>query len=552
MQQETEKTNYLKGAAILAAASIFVKIIGAVYKIPLFQDGVLGDEGTGDFQVTYSVYTLILTISTAGVPAALSRLVSSAKAKGDNNLVRRYFSIAMPAFALIGFLAMLAMFLFADTFAGIMNNTMAAPGIRVLAPAVFFACVIAVYRGYAQGFQNMIPTSISQIVEVLSKAIIGITAALWLVSMGYDSPIVSAGAIIGVTIGLGLCIPLLFWQKRKLDKKLATTTGSIENTDVLTTGHTQQKNSGVFAKVMKVSIPITLSASFMAIMVVIDNSIVLGRLQSALGMMEAEARGLFGMYSRALSIYNLTPSLVVPVSISIIPAIAAAIARKNALEAKEITQSSVKIVSLIAMPAAVGLMVLATPVLMALYNDNRELSSQIMVILGAASYFVCLQYVTTAILQANGFERVALYTFPIGAGVKIILAWVLAGHPDFGILASPIGTLACFIIISLLNIIIIKVKVKESKPEFLKVFAGTILCSAIMAGSIYTINLFITQFMSGLFGSGRLENIVFLTGTIIIGIIIYGVLIIVTRTVTKDDMKTVPKGEKLAKLLRLR
>jgi len=546
LQQEAVKTNYLKGAAILAAASIFVKIIGAIYKIPLFQDGVLGDEGSGDFQVTYSVYTLILTISTAGVPAALSRLVSAAKAKNDANLVKRYFSVAMPAFALIGLVSMLLMLIFADNFAGLMNNTMAAPGIRVLAPAVFFACIISVYRGYAQGFQNMIPTSMSQIIEVLSKAIFGITAALWLVSLGYDSPIVSAGAIVGVTIGLGLCVPMLFWQKRKLDRKIT------ESKDDTPVDERQHKNTSVLAKVMKVSIPITLSASFMAIMVVIDNSIVLGRLQSALSIPEVEARGLFGMYSKALTIYNLTPSLVVPVSISIIPAIAAAIARKNSHEAKEITHSSLKIVNLIAMPAAAGLMVLASPVLVALYNDHRELSSQIMIILAAASFFVCLQYITTAILQANGYERVALFTFPIGAGVKIILAWFLAGNPSFGILASPIGTLVCFVIISALNIIIIKIKVNDSKPEFIKVFAGPVLCSTIMAGSIFAINTFITQFISGKFGSGRLEAVIFLTSTIFIGIIIYFVLILVTRTITRDDIKLIPKGEKLAKILRLR
>ena len=136
---ESDKQNYLKGAAILAAASIFVKIIGAVYKIPIFN--VLDDEGTGSFQITYSVYTLVLTISTAGIPAALSRLVSSASARNETNLVKRYFSVSLPAFMLIGFVAMLVMFVFADTFAGLMNNSLAAPGIRVLAPAVFFVCI---------------------------------------------------------------------------------------------------------------------------------------------------------------------------------------------------------------------------------------------------------------------------------------------------------------------------------------------------------------------------------------------------------------------------
>jgi len=546
LQQEKGKIKYLKGAAILAAASIFVKIIGAVYKIPLFQDGVLGDEGAGDFQVTYSVYTLILTISTAGVPAAMSRLVSAAKAKDEKNLVKSYFKTAMPAFALLGFFAMLLMLLFADSFASVMNNTKAAPGIRVLAPAVFFACIIAVYRGYAQGYQNMIPTAISQIVEVMSKTIFGITAALLLVNLGYDSPIVSAGAIVGVTIGLGLCIPLLFLQKRRLDKQLYDSNDEV-NTD--TARHTKLS---VLAKVMKVSIPITLSASFMSIMVVIDNSIVLGRLQSALSMSEVEARGLFGMYSRALAIYNLPPSLVIPVSISIIPAIAAARAKLNSHEAKDIMQSSVKLVNLIAMPAAFGLMVLASPVLTALYNDQRELTANIMIILGASSFFVCLQYVTTAVLQANGYERVALYTFPVGALLKIFLAWFLAGHPDFGILASPIGTLVCFSTISVLNIIIIKTKIKDGRPEFLKIFAGSILNSSAMAGVIFAVNTFLNIFVSGKIGSPRFEAVVFLSITIFIGIVVYGMLAIITRTITKEDIKLIPKGDKLAKILKVR
>jgi len=221
--QESNEQKYLKGAAILAAASIFVKIIGAIYKIPIFN--ILDDEGRGSFQVTYNVYTLILTISTAGVPAALSRLVSSANAGGKARLVKRYFSTALPAFILIGLIAMLAMFIFADAFAGLMNDSLAAPGIRVLAPAVFFACVISVYRGYAQGHENMVPTAASQVVEVVCKAVFGIAAAMWLRSMGSAMHIVSAGAIMGVTIGLGLCVPLLIWFKGKIGRGLTVNTG---------------------------------------------------------------------------------------------------------------------------------------------------------------------------------------------------------------------------------------------------------------------------------------------------------------------------------------
>jgi len=553
--QEPKKQNYLKGAAILAAAAIFVKIIGAVYKIPIFN--ILDDAGIGSFQVTYSVYTLILTISTAGIPAALSRLVSAASASGNTSLVRRYFSVSLPAFMLIGVIAMLAMFLFADNLAGFMGDSLSANGIRVLAPAVLFVCVISVYRGYAQGFENMIPTAVSQVIEVICKAAFGLIAAMWLSSLNYASHLVSAGAIMGVTVGLGLCVPLLIWYKKKLDRGLPAADGITESSGKM----------GVLAQVMKVSIPITLSASFMAIMTVIDQKIVLGRLQElytvwhmeipviteglAKTAAEALARSQFGMYARGLTVYNLPYALVVPVSVSIIPAISAALAKGRGGEAGKIMQSSVKLVNLLAMPAGAGIAVLASPIMMALYNDPRQLTSTMMAILGAASFFVCLQYITTAVLQATGNERVSMVTFFIGAVLKIVLVYVLAGNPDFGIVGSPIGTLACFIVISSLNIVFIILRVKD-KPKFGSVFIKPALCTAAMAGTAFVMYRLLHWFGSGIIGTGRFAVVICLAVSIVSAIAVYGVLIIVTRTITKEDMALIPKGEKLAKVLRIR
>jgi len=537
--QETKKRNYLTGAAILAATSIFVKIVGAIFKIPIYN--ILDDAGTGAFQVTYSIYTLILTISIAGIPAALSRLVSAATAKGDTGLVRRYFSVAMPSFLLIGFAAMLLMFFFSEALAGFAKNSMAAMGIRVLAPAVLFSCIISVYRGYAQGFENMIPTAVSQVVEVLCKAAFGIVVALWLVRAGWESRVVSAGAITGVTVGLGLAIPLMMWYKLKLDSKLIPAVGAGD----------LPSRSAVLGRIMLVAVPITLSASFMSIMVVIDNSIILGRLQSALGFSEVEASAIFGIYARCLSIYTLPPSLVVPVSVSIIPAIAAALAVKHDVEAGVIMQSSVKLVNLLAMPAAAGMMVLASPILAALYGESRQVAATMLIILGASSFFVCLQYITTAILQANGHERIALLTFPVGAVLKIVLGYFLVARPGIGIIASPIGTLACFIVISALNIAFIMAKVKE-RPRFRGVFIKPLMCSTAMAGAAYLAYAAMHWLGAGLIGEGRFAVILYLGASVLVGIAVYGVLVVVSRAVTTEDMKLVPRGDKFARLLRIR
>ena len=545
--QEKGKQNYLKGAAILAAASIIVKIVGAIYKIPIFN--VLDDAGRGSFQVTYEVYTLLLTISTAGIPAALSRLVSSSAAKGETGLVKKYFSVALPAFVMIGAAAMLVMFLFAQSFAGLMNDSLAAPGIRVLSPAVFFACIISVYRGYAQGFENMIPTAASQLIEVVCKATFGLIAAMWLANIGAASHIVSAGAIMGVTIGLGLCIPLLISYKKRLSRKLPDADGEEWVPD----------NATVFWRIMRVSIPITLSASFMSIMTFIDTSVVLGRLKASLMAVEgltevaaeAAARVENGIYALGKTVYNLPLALVVPVSVSVIPAIAAALAKKRGSEAGFIMQSSVKLVNLLAMPAGAGLMVLATPIMVALYNDSRQITTTILTILGAASFFACLQYITTAILQANGHERITLITFPIGAAIKIALSYFLAGNPNIGIIGSPIGTLACFFSIASLNIFFILRKVEE-RPKFASVFIKPLLCTAAMSGVAFVTYKLAHSLGSGRLGTDRFAVIVYLGVAMLVAVIVYAVLIIVTRTITKEDMLLIPKGEKLAKLLRIK
>jgi len=538
---EQRKPSYLKGAAILAVTGVFVKIIGAIYKLPLFQDGVLGDEGTGDFNITYTVFTLILAISTAGIPPALSRLISAANVQGNTALKKRFFSVALFAFLLIGIASMLIMFFFADAFAGLMGNTMAAPGIRVLAPAAFFACLLAVYRGYTQGHEKMVPTAVSQIIEVISKTVFGIALALWLVYMGYELHIVSAGAIVGVTIGLGLCLPAMIWFKRKIDR------GSGDDSDATEL----PGRFAAFAKIMKVSIPITISASFMSFMVVIDNGIVVRRLQSVLELTELEARVQYGIFSRALSIFNLPPSLVVPVSISIIPAIAAALAEKRENEAGIIMQSSLKLVNLLAMPAGAGLMVLAQPILIALYNDSRQLPANMLVILGAACLFVCLQFVTTAILQANGHERVALLTFPIGAALRIIISFILSGNPNFGVMALPISTLVCFAVITVLNILFMKARIKDG-PKFSVVFIKPLLCTAVMAAAAFFAYRLLFWIGSYAIGTGRWAVAAYLAAAVLVGVAVYGVLIIVTRTVTIDDMKLMPKGEKIANLLRIK
>jgi len=308
---------------------------------------------------------------------------------------------------------------------------------------------------------------------------------------------------------------------------------------------------------MKVSIPISLSASFMSIMGVIDTSVVSGRLQNALMMSESEAIAQLGIFRKGLSIYNLPPSLIIPLAVSIIPAIAGALARENKDGARRITQSSVKLMNLFAMPACAGIIVLAGPILKALYYDPAQLPetvatmTTILMILGAASYFVCFQHITIAILQANGYERVALITFPIGAAFKITLSYFLVGNPDIGIIGSPIGTLVCFAIIVTLNILFIIFRVKE-RIKLFNGFLKPLFCALLMAAVAYFTYEGVYWLGSGILGTDYSAVVIYLAVSILIGILVYAALVVFTRTITKEDLIHLPKGDKLAKFLRVR
>jgi stage V sporulation protein B len=539
--QDIQKSSYIKGAAILAATSIILRIIGAIYHLPLMN--ILGAEGAGHWGVTHNIFMMLLAVTSAGLPIAMSRLVSLAAANKDIGLTKRYFSVALPAFIAIGIVAMALTFIFADTIAAWMNNSYAALGIRVLAPAVLFGCIISVYRGFAQGFEDMVPTAVSQIVDVIIRSAFGIVIAIILSRALYESYVVSAGALLGITLGLALCIPVLMWYKRKIVKNLPNETIS----DKL------PSKSSVLAQLIKVTVPITVGLSIITIMTVINQSIVIGRLQNALHFTERAAMYEFGMYQMGLRIYNLPAAIIIPVATAIVPAIAAALAAKRIDEAKGIMQSSIKLVNLISFPAGVGMVVLARPIITALYYENAALplTSNILMVLGVASILLCLQLVTTAVLQAHGHERAAMMVIPVSAVIRLLLSHYLVAIPEIGVLGSSIGTVVFFAVIVVLNFVLIRVKIKN-RPKFAVVFFKPLLCTAIMAVVAHFTYILFQYVGSGIIGTGRMAISLYLAVAMLIAIIVYGVLIVMTRAITLEDMKLVPKGEKLAKILRIR
>ena len=539
--QAAKKQSYFKGAAILAATVALTKIIGAIYKIPLYN--LLGDDGTGHFNKAYEVYNLMLAISTAGVPVALSRLISAARASGRYAQARRYYSVGMLVFSIIGVLGSIAMFVWAGNLAGFMKDAEISLAIKILSPAVLFSALVSVLRGYSQGHNDMVPTSLSQIMEVVCKIVVGLAVAWFLASRGENLATIAAGANVGVTAGMGLAIPVMAIYNRRIKRADAT--------DIIVDSPASVGSTSW--EIIKVSLPIAIGAAASQFITFFDSRIISDTLESVLGMEHDAAISLYGVYSKALALFNLPSAFITPVAVSVVPIIAAALAAKKYGEAKKTMESSMKLTNLFAMPAAVGLAVLSRPIFIALYGGTgyEGYGPAILTVFGAASFFVCEYIITNAILQASGHEKISALSLIVGGLIKLVLSWQLVSIPELNIIGAPIATLACYILISAANIVVMQLKLPE-KPDLIKIVFRPFVCTAVMGAGAFAVYGLLDKLLLPHLSGGRLGVILCLGVTIIAAVVVYAALVLALKVVTREDVLILPKGEKIAKLLRLK
>ena len=543
---QTQKQNsFFGGAAILAAGILIVKLIGMFYKIPLIN--IIGEAGAADFNNAYNIYAVLLTVSTAGLPVAVSKLVSEANALNRRNQVRRTFRLALVLFLTLGLISFLVMFFRADALAGMMNDSKAAAGIRALAPAVVCVGCLAALRGYSQGHSNMAPTSVSQIIEALCKLVVGLGLAFWLVKQGKDPDVAAAGAITGVTVGTVVALAYMV-----LDFLLSRGREDTRGTD------RPDSAGSILVNILKIAVPITLSSSMVGIVTVIDSSLVQGQLQSALDLTEQASRTLYGNYSGALNIYNLPTSLMAAITASVIPAVSAALARRDRRGAARITGSALRITALLSFPMGVGLFVLGTPIIRLLFPKlNVAVAGPLLSTLGIATPFVCMVLVCNSVLQAHGFINLPVIVMVLGGIVKIVNNYNLVGA--IGIAGAPVGNILCFGLALVLDLVVIT-RVIPNRPRLLPIFAKPAVASAVMGGAAWAVYGLLSRILSSeqvnqagqtVRAVSRMGNAAGIFLAIAVAGVVYLVLVIALRAISRDDLALMPKGAKLARLLRL-
>ena len=549
---KTKGQNYMHGAAILTIGVIIMKILGFFYKIPL--GNILGDEGYSMFMGAYSIYFIFFTLATAGLPVALSRLVAEADANGRARQEEKTFRVALVTFTALGLLFASVMFFFPNWLAAVyLENPDAGPSIRAMAPAILLVCMVSAYRGYCQGNGNMLPTTVDEVLEVLFKVIAGLILAVLVLRAYRGSPMAlpmgSAGAIFGVSIGSAVSLTYMVVYKHRHYSSLAApySAGVHDPHDVPEDDDTVDSAWKIVRSIFSIGVPIALGACIMALLNSVDSKLCMNRLQSAAGFSYREAKVLYGVYGKAQTLFNLPAAFITPLTISIVPAISGALAKGDKKTAGTVSEDSLRISAFLAIPMGVGLAVLAKPIMDVLYPGSHLAGAGLLRVMGAASFFVCLVLMENAILQASGREKLTMVTLITGGIIKIVINWFLVARRDINIYGAPVGTLCSYCAMAAMDYVFM-CRTLSSRPRLLRVFSGPLAASALMgltAWGIYGLG-------ARLLGQGRIGTLLAMCAAIGAAVIVYLVTAIVFRAVTREDMKLIPGGEKIARILHMR
>ena len=530
MSEPTKKQSFLQGTVWLAFAAAVVKVIGAFYKIPL--NDIIGEQGFAYYNTAYEIYSVLMSLSIAGLPVAMSRMISQANALGHYNQVRRTYHTARFIFLTMGIIGSLLMTLFAKQLANFQHQPDAWAAIACLGPCILLICTMSTFRGFFQGQGNMQPTAISQMLEALCKLIVGIVLATILLKTTGDVAYAAAGAILGVTTSCVVSVVYLFCRYWKARKLLPVTHEPV-------TGYFQTAK-----QLLSISIPIAIGSAGLSILTMLETKVYMGQLLG-LGNTQDAADTMKGIYDMAKTIYNMPIAFITPISVSIIPAITAHLTLKDHANTRLTSESAIRIAALISAPCAVGLFVLAEPVtgLLGGYaGEKLELATMLMRLLSINLMIHSTILVTNAIMQALGHANLPVVNMLIGGVLKLSATFILSGNPNIGIMGAPIGATIGYTAIIALNIFTLR-RCTQEPPAVVRQAARPLL-SALCMGAVVFVAWYGLQLVTS-------SHLVLCAGPILVGVVGYAIAVIKLKAITREDCLLLPKGEKIAKLLHL-
>ena len=514
------QSTFIKSTLILTVATLLSKILGSVYRIPL--QNIAGDEVLGIFSLVYPVYMVALYLSVAGIPLAISKLIAEANSRGETHKIYKIYRTASILALCFGVLSFTLIFAFSGFIADLLGGPTSQFALIVVAMTLLVAPYMAIYRGFFQGFGDMKPTAISQVIEQLIRAMLIIAIAIVLVKLDYSNDIVAGGVMFGSIIGVIGSLVFLRMKYRKSPHKV-----------VKGESYTADNFKDYSGTILKISIPIAIGSVTMALFNFVDSFTIPAGLRAA-GVASDNINYMFGIYGRGLTLVQITTVFASSIILPLVPLITKKLVENDRIGTRAVIEQTQKMTHLISWPAAFGLLALTLPLNIALFTNTE--GSLMLAIINFSSVFTSLTLLGTGILQ--GMNAVRLSAYIIVGGVIVKIAANLAFIPLFGGLeGAAYATLLVYFVIFVANTIYIyrKMKFTVITPAIVKMIGAAAVMGAVIG--IPTLVLDVASW-------SRIIALAYTIVAIGVGAVIYFILLWLTKAINHDDLRKLPVIEK--------
>ena len=535
MSQKKAKSDLLVQGGLLAMAGIITRLIGLVYRIILTR--IVGTEGMGYYNTAYEIYNLALLVSTYSIPVAVSKLVADRDSKGQYINSNKLFRVGMLVSSSLGFAASFLLLVFSNQLAGFMKWPSAAIPLRVLAPTIFVFSLMGIIRGFFQGKKTMAPTAFSQIIEQIFNAIFSVLAAILFIKANKDSADVAAYGAAGGTFGtlsgaiMGLLFLVFVYRINSyyfLKKSLKDHSGVVES------------DSAIAKAILFTMLPIILSQTVYQISGILDNYI-FSKIMFEKGMTESVKSVLYEAYSNKYKwLYNLPVAIASSFGVTIVPILSAGYAKKDDNFVREKCHSAIKVNMIIAIPSAVGLGVLARPILQLLFHKTAdELSPRLMQLGCVAVVFFALSTLTNGILQGVNRLKLPILHAAISLAVHIPLLILLIGPLDMGVYGMVIGNCTYGLLVCILNW-----NSMRTELGYIQELRTTFFIPLIASAGMGALAWVVYSLLFALVKSNLIPAIV----ALVVAVVSYFVFLLLLKGVTKEELDEFPLGGRVYKV----
>ena len=525
-QGSSAASTLMKGATILAIAGILSKVFGAIFRIPL--TNMIGAEGQSYYGAAYPVYQFFYVISSAGFPVAISRMVAKRVAKGDYINADKSYKLALRAMMVLGVISFAICFFGAGLIAGgMIKNPGAEASIRAISIALLFTPIAGSLRGYFQGHQIMTPTATSQVIEQIMRVCVGLALAYMFFRTSLE--FAAAGATFGATAGTiaATAVLIFIYMKTKATREEHRKKSVI----------VEESGKERFRELIDIVIPITIGSSILPLMMIIDAAVVMRRLQ-ATGWDLSMSKTLYGLISGYCDpLVNLPVVFIDAIAISLLPAITTAFTLKRKTDIDGHIKTGLKTMMVITYPCAIGLIVLAGPILHLLYPtkpDEADLAIHTLQILAVSIITLAIMRTLSTSLQGIGKMALPVVNLFIGSVIKIIVTYILTGIPALNINGAAIGSVMAYLSAGILNYRGLR-KYADVDLDLKDIFIRPLYASLIMGASAICVYKLVYMVHPG--------NVTATGIAIIAAVFVYFVMVFLTGAVTREELSLVPKGD---------